>query len=208
MTTDVATAEPDTTLEEIAVMMRDLDTGAIPVVEHGELLGIVTDRDIVVRCLAEGKDPTEVTVDEVISEELETVEPDDDIEEASRLMAQKQIRRLPVCEDGRLVGVISLGDIAVKHSEEIAGDTLESVSQGVKQKRAGSQRGAREKAHEIAGRVETKVRGGPKAVERAGERQGRHQAISNQGGGKERQRQQRVVPIREEGKPASRRKAS
>jgi CBS domain-containing protein len=214
MTSNVVTAEPDTTLEEVATIMRDEDTGAVPVVDEDELLGIVTDRDIVLRCVAQGLDPSEVTVEEVISEDLETIEPDADMEEATRIMAQKQIRRLPVCEGGKLVGMLSLGDIAVKHSDESAGDALESVSQGVKQSTPSSGRGkgtpakARAKAHEIAGRTESKIQGGAKASERADLRQGRQQAISNQGAGKEQQRQQRVVPIREEGKPASRRKAS
>src|SRR5512142_3145819 len=129
MVSDVETAEPDDTLDELAMMMREQDVGAIPVVEDGELIGIVTARDIVVRCIAEGKDPSEVAADEVISGDLQTVEPEADVDEARRIMAQHQIRRLPVIEKGLLVGMVSLGDLAVKtgQEEEIA-DTLEDIS--------------------------------------------------------------------------------
>ncbi|MCI0348432.1 MAG: CBS domain-containing protein, partial [Acidobacteriales bacterium] len=134
MTTDVATAQPDSTLEEVASMMKEEDTGAIPVLDEDELVGIITDRDIVVRCIAEGKDATETNVEDILSEDLATIEPDADVEEAARLMSQRQIRRLPVVEDGMLVGVISLGDIAVKEvDEEPAAQALEGVSRGVKQ---------------------------------------------------------------------------
>ena len=78
MTADVASAAPDTTLEEIATMMKEADAGAIPVVDDNALIGIVTDRDIVLRCVAEGKDPAECTAEDIVSENLETVEPDDE----------------------------------------------------------------------------------------------------------------------------------
>jgi CBS domain-containing protein len=146
MTSDVATAQPDSTLEEVASMMKAEDTGAIPVLDDDQLIGIITDRDIVVRCIAEGKDATETNVEDILSEDLATIEPDADVEEAARLMSQRQIRRLPVVEDGVLVGVVSLGDIAVKEvDEEPASEALEGVSRGVKQeggrgRQAGGQR--------------------------------------------------------------------
>src|SRR5512146_2141387 len=128
MSTEVATASPDSTLHELASMMRDEDVGSIPIVEDGELTGIITDRDIVVRCIAEGKDPAEVTAEEVISENLETVEPNDDVREASRIMGEQQIRRLPVVENGRLVGMLAIGDIAVKQGDErVSGEALEDI---------------------------------------------------------------------------------
>ncbi len=168
MTTEVTAASPDTTLEELATMMRDQDVGAIPIVVEGELTGIVTDRDIVVRCIAEGKNPAGVTAEDVVSEDLQTIAPDDDVEHASRLMAAKQIRRLPVVQEGRLVGVVSIGDVAVKHRDErVSGEALEQVSKGVKQ----SSR---------------------KQV--AGKRQG----IASQAVEREEKRQKRVVPIRDE----------
>jgi len=132
MTTEIKKATPDNTLADIAAMMRDEDVGALPVVQDGELRGIVTDRDIVVRAIAEGKEPTTATVQEVLSEELESVEPDDDVEDAADLMASRQIRRLPVVQRGKLIGMVSLGDIAVKHEESTASHALEGVSEGVK----------------------------------------------------------------------------
>jgi CBS domain-containing protein len=136
MTTEVATAQPDSTLEEVASMMKAEDTGAIPVLDEDELVGIITDRDIVVRCIAEGRDATETNVEDILTEDLATIEPDADVEEAARLMSERQIRRLPVVEDGMLVGVVSLGDIAIKEvDEEPASEALEGVSRGVKQQR-------------------------------------------------------------------------
>ncbi len=133
MTKDVATATLASTLEEVASRMKEEDTGAIPVVDDGELTGIVTDRDIVIRCIAEGKDPSDTTVEEILTEELHTIEADAELEEAARIMSERQIRRLPVVEKGALVGVVSLGDLAVKQGEtETAGETLQDISQGAK----------------------------------------------------------------------------
>jgi CBS domain-containing protein len=134
MTTEVSTASPDSTLEEVASIMKEDDIGAVPILDDDQLVGIVTDRDIVVRCIAAGKDPTETNVEDILSDNPATVEPDAEVEEAARLMSERQIRRLPVVEDGELVGVIALGDIAVKESdEEPAVEALEGVSRGVKQ---------------------------------------------------------------------------
>ena len=134
MTTEVETVQMNSTLEEAASIMKVENVGAIPVVdEDDDLVGIITDRDIVVRCVAEGKDPADTSIEEVLSHELETIEPDVDVEEAARLMADKQIRRLPVCEDGELVGMVSIGDLAVKASQpESSGAALREISQGVK----------------------------------------------------------------------------
>ncbi len=142
MTTDVECAAPDSTLDEVAQMMRDEDTGAIPVLDDDELCGIITDRDIVVRCIAEGNDPSEITAEEIVSDKLCTIEPNADIEQAARIMAEQQIRRLPVVENGKLVGMLSLGDVAVKQADEsMAGSTLEDVSEGVKATKAGQRGG-------------------------------------------------------------------
>jgi len=134
MTTEVETIQMNSTLEEAASIMKVENVGAIPVVdEDDDLVGIITDRDIVVRCVAEGKDPADTNVEEVLSHELETIEHHVDIEEAARLMADKQIRRLPVCEDGELVGMISIGDLAVKASQpEASAAALREISQGVR----------------------------------------------------------------------------
>jgi CBS domain-containing protein len=137
----LATATLDTTLAEIAERMRDENVGAIPVVDEDEkLCGIITDRDIVVRAIAEGEDPQECTAEEILSEQLHTIDPDADLEDAADLMARHQIRRLPVVEDEVVVGMISLGDIAVKSEEDEASDVLEDVSEGVRQS-DGGQRG-------------------------------------------------------------------
>jgi CBS domain-containing protein len=136
MTEEVMCAAPDTTLEEIATMMRTGDTGAIPVTDEGDLIGIITDRDIVLRCVAEGHDATEMTAEEIVSEDIETIDPDSDLEEARELMSRRQIRRLPVVDRGELVGMLSIGDLAVKHgNQELSGETLKDVSQGVKNSR-------------------------------------------------------------------------
>ena len=144
MTTDIKKATLDNTLTDVASMMRDEDIGALPVVQDGELRGIVTDRDIVVRAIADGKEPSTTTVQEVLSEELESVESDDDVEKAADLMASRQIRRLPVVQGGKLIGMVSLGDIAVKHEESTASHALEGVSEGVKASKGASTRGAAE----------------------------------------------------------------
>jgi CBS domain-containing protein len=130
MSTEIKKVTPDNALIDIAAMMRDEDIGALPVVKDGELRGIVTDRDIVVRAIAEGKEPSTTTVQEVLSEKVESVEPDDDIEEAADVMAAHQIRRLPVVEDGKLIGMVSLGDISIKHEKSTVAHALEGVSEG------------------------------------------------------------------------------
>ena len=136
MTSDVVTAMPETTLEEIAMMMKTEDTGAIPVVDEGELVGIVTDRDIVLRCVAEGRDPSEVSAEEILSEEVEVVDRDTEVTEALDIMGRRQVRRLPVVEKGELVGMVSLGDLAVKQrDEQDTGEALKDVSRGVKESR-------------------------------------------------------------------------
>ena len=144
MTADVVTASPDTTLEEISTMMKSNDTGAIPVVDEEELVGIITDRDIVVRCVAEGKDPAETTAEDIITNDLETVDPDTDVEEALDIMGRNQVRRLPVVEDGALVGMVSIGDLAVKQEDEQdTGEALKDVSRGVKHGRKAPQQASR-----------------------------------------------------------------
>jgi CBS domain-containing protein len=136
----LATATLDTTLAEIATRMRDENVGAIPIVDDDEkLAGIITDRDIVVRGIAEGEDPNECTAEDIISEQLHTIHPEADLEDAAELMARHQIRRLPVVEDAVIVGMISLGDLAVKAEEDEASAALEDISEGVR--KAGSTQG-------------------------------------------------------------------
>src|SRR5690349_9985624 len=134
----LATASLDTTLAEIAVRMRDESIGAIPILDEDDnLAGIITDRDIVVRAIAEGQDPSSCTAEEILSEQLHTIRQDASLEEAADLMARHKIRRLPVVEDGTIIGMISLGDISVKAEEEEdkAGEALGEISEGVKETR-------------------------------------------------------------------------
>lgn len=117
MSTDVQTISPDDTIEEAAQEMRDGDFGLVPVVEDEELVGVVTDRDIAIRAVAEGKDPS-TPVSEVMSEGVVWVNEDDSVEDAARIMSEHQIRRLPVVDsEQHIVGIVSLGDFAVDSSE-------------------------------------------------------------------------------------------
>jgi len=197
MTTDVITAAPDTTLEEIATMMKTEDTGAIPVVDEDELCGIVTDRDIVLRCVAEGKDASEITAEDILSEDLEVVDPESDAEEALAIMGRRQIRRLPVVDNGELVGMISIGDLAVKQRDDKeTGEALKDVSRGVKQSRPAAEPAKRE--------TNTPARND------TGQRKaGANTGITNNLA-EERRRQERVVSIRPDANalPRGQKKAS
>ena len=131
MTKSVTTATRDMPLREVAAMMRDGDMGSMPVVESGKLVGIVTDRDIVVRSIAEGKS-ADSSVGEAMTTEIFSVRPDDFVFEAIRLMGDKQVRRIPVVEeDGSLAGIIAMADVALEMEDEreIA-ETLEEISSG------------------------------------------------------------------------------
>ena len=153
MTRDVTVAARDTTLEEVARMMRDEDTGVIPVVEPGEtasdsvtevhkvparsvsngkLVGLITDRDIVVRALAEGRDAREVRAEEVMTTDIHTARPNDRVIEAIRRMGDRQVRRLPVVDrEGNLRGIISMADIALEtEADRELGEALEEISSG------------------------------------------------------------------------------
>ncbi|HXG93060.1 MAG TPA: CBS domain-containing protein [Blastocatellia bacterium] len=115
MTKDVTTCSPQTSIREVANMMEDENVGSIPVIEGGKLIGIVTDRDIVCRVVAEQRDTRAATVSEAMSEDVVTCQPDDTVLEAIRKMSEHQIRRLPITDfNGRLRGIISLGDIALE----------------------------------------------------------------------------------------------
>lgn len=131
MSAKVKTAERSTTLREVAGLMRDGDVGALPVVEDGKLVGIVTDRDIVIRAVAEGKDGS-TPIGEAMTTEIFYVRPDDFVFEAIRLMGDKQVRRIPVVgDDGALAGIIAMADIALEMEDEreIA-EALEEISSG------------------------------------------------------------------------------
>jgi CBS domain-containing protein len=111
MVSDVVTVEPSTRVVEAAKTMIEETKGPLPVVEGGELVAMVTDRDLIERVLAEGVDPNSVTVNEVATKDLVTATPDQDVDEARRLMVEHQLDRLLVVEGDRLVGIISEADI-------------------------------------------------------------------------------------------------
>lgn len=144
MTPHPTCAAPDTTVEEVATLMKEENIGCVPVVdEDGQVAGMITDRDIVLRCVAAGKDPAECRADDIISPQSVTIGPDADAKEAARLMADHQIRRLAVVESDKLVGMLSLGDVAVKQQDDrLSGDVLQEVSEGVKSASDASHMGA------------------------------------------------------------------
>jgi len=129
MTTEPITVEPDATLGEVATLMKQEDCGSIPVVEAGRLVGIVTDRDIVIRGVAGGTDPKTQRVSTIMSADPVTIGADDDVTEAEKVMADRQIRRLPVIEDGRLVGIIVTAQIARADDKRKVGETLREISE-------------------------------------------------------------------------------
>jgi CBS domain-containing protein len=133
MTEDVRCIPPETTLQEAARQMRDLDVGPLPVCDQDRLTGVLTDRDITVRAVAEGLDPTATPVRDVMTTEVAYCFDDDDVEDCARLMKEKQIRRVLVLDRSkRLVGIVSLGDLALEgRDEELSAETLEAVSQPV-----------------------------------------------------------------------------
>lgn len=129
MTTNPRTVEPTTPIVDAARMMRDEDVGPIPIVENNQCAGILTDRDIVLRVVAEGRDPAATTVGDVASRGVITIDPEQTLDEAARLMAQHQVRRLPVCEeDGNLVGIIAQADLALTAPEKTTGEVVEEIS--------------------------------------------------------------------------------
>ncbi len=134
MTPNPQTVSPQDSIQNAARIMRDADTGVIPVVENGRPIGILTDRDIVVRAVADGGQPNR-PVSDIVSGNVVVASPDMSTREASALMAEHQVRRLPVVENERLVGIVSIGDLAVKEGRDSrTGDTLQSISEGVKER--------------------------------------------------------------------------
>ena len=130
MTPNPCAIEASKPVSYAARMLKDENVGLAPIVEGDRLVGTLTDRDIVTRVVAEGKDPQSVTVREVASTDVVTVDPGQDLKEALRLMASNQVRRLPVVEeDGRLVGVVAQADVAREAKDKQTGDLVEDISQ-------------------------------------------------------------------------------
>jgi CBS domain-containing protein len=129
MTSNPCAIDTDKPVAYAAKMMRDEDVGLAPIVEGDRLVGVLTDRDITVRVVAEGRDPEQVKVTEVASRDVVTLDPDQDLDEALRLMARHQVRRLPVVEeDSRLVGVVAQADVAQDADKERTGEVVEQIS--------------------------------------------------------------------------------
>jgi CBS domain-containing protein len=122
-------ASPDTPLTQIAELMASEDVGAIPILEGEQLAGMITDRDIVVRAVAKGKNPQGMPAREVWSRDIVCVQPDQDLDDVLQVMAEHQVRRVPVVdEDKRLIGVISQADIALEAKEKDVGETIAEIS--------------------------------------------------------------------------------
>ncbi len=128
MTADPVSVPPSTSAAEAARLMQREDVGSLPIVENGRLVGVVTDRDLALRVVAEKGNPDEATVGEIASRDLVTVEPDQNLDRALHLMASGQLRRLPVVEDGRLVGMLAQADVATTASDERTGEVVERIS--------------------------------------------------------------------------------
>jgi CBS domain-containing protein len=131
MTRHAECTRPNATLQEVAERMQQLNVGSLPVCDNDRLVGMITDRDITVRSVAEGHDPDQDHVADAMTPGITYCLDDQDVEEAARLMNERQIRRLPVLNrDKRLVGIVSLGDLAVQTGdEELVGATVEGVSE-------------------------------------------------------------------------------
>jgi CBS domain-containing protein len=134
MTPNPRTVSPDDSIQRAACVMRDEDTGVVPVVDNGRTVGVVTDRDIVIRAVASGGE-LNGPIRDIVSSNVVSVGPDMSTREAAELMSEHQIRRLPVVENERLVGIVSIGDLAVKEGKDgRMGDTLQGISEGVKER--------------------------------------------------------------------------
>jgi CBS domain-containing protein len=129
MTSSPTTVEPTTTAQEAARTMKSEDVGSLPIVEGDKLVGVITDRDLAIRIIAEAKG-IDTPVAEIASKDVVTIDPQQSLEEAARLMANNQVRRLPVVEeDGRLVGILAQADIAQAGHDSLTGETVQRISQ-------------------------------------------------------------------------------
>ena len=131
MTSSVEWVAPDTSVVEVAQLMKKDDVGSIPICKDNRLIGIITDRDIVLKVVAVGGNTNKMTAKEIMTKDVTFVSADQDVHEAADLMSKYQIRRLPVLEKGNLVGILAIGDLAIEkiHINE-AGDALSDISHG------------------------------------------------------------------------------
>lgn len=132
MSKEVSFVAPSASVVEIANIMKQKDIGSVPVCENGMVLGIITDRDIVLRVIAAGKDVNQTKADQIMTADPVCVEEDASVQQASQLMSQYQVKRLPVVSNGKLVGIIALGDLAIEHIHmNEAGEALSGISRGI-----------------------------------------------------------------------------
>jgi CBS domain-containing protein len=135
LTRNVETIRPDTSAREAAQRMQSMDVGSLPVCDGRRLLGMVTDRDLTLRILAEGRDPNATPVQDAMTPDVCYAFEDDDVQRAADIMKDRQIRRLPIVNrDRQLVGIVALGDIATHATDQLSGDTLKKVSQPTQSK--------------------------------------------------------------------------
>jgi CBS domain-containing protein len=136
MTANVEQVAPADTISKVAQAMKRIDVGSIPVVDGGAICGLITDRDIVLRVVAAGKDPAATTASEIMSGDVVCAAPDWDVSRAAKVMADQQIRRLPVVDKGALVGMLSLGDVAVDGAKDrVSGEALSEISEPARPQR-------------------------------------------------------------------------
>ena len=134
MTPNPTCVSPNDSIQSAARIMRDEDTGVVPVVENGRAVGMVTDRDIVVRAVAEDGQLSK-SIRDIVTGNIVSASPDMSTREAAELMSEHQVRRLPVVENNHLVGIVSIGDLAVKEGRDSrVGDALQHISEGVKER--------------------------------------------------------------------------
>ena len=132
MTTDVSTVTPNDTVTKAASIMKQLNVGSVPVIDGSRVVGIVTDRDITLRGIAKGGDPNQ-KISEVMTTDVKYATPDMDVHAVADLMAENQVRRLPVIDNDKLVGIVAIGDLAVENIfENEAGEALHNISMGVR----------------------------------------------------------------------------
>lgn len=132
MSSDVSYVDTTSKILEIAMLMKKKDIGSVPVLQNNNVVGIITDRDIIIRAIAENKDISQVTAEQIMTADPICIEENKDIDKAADLMAEYQVKRLPVVSKGRLVGIIALGDLAIEqiHIDE-AGDALSGICRGI-----------------------------------------------------------------------------
>ena len=129
MTPNPTVVKPEDTAAQAATLMKQEDCGALPVVQNGKLVGIITDRDIVVRAVAAGKDPRSTKISEIMSSDPDTISPDASDDQAEKLMAKSQVRRLPVVENGKLVGILVTAQLARRGNTDELGETIREISE-------------------------------------------------------------------------------